>query len=149
MKFLSLLTAVCFIAGCTQNKADTEKSKQEILSADKSMSELAVKEGFFIALGKFASDEFVKFGEGNNPIIGKKAFDEIYKDKPGPKTLTWQPVKADASTSGDLGYSWGNWKFVLSDTVIYGNYFTAWKKQTDGSWKMVLDGGNQTPPPGE
>jgi hypothetical protein len=29
----------------------------------------------------------------------------------------------------------------------YGNYMSVWKKQDDGSWKFVLDGGNTTPPP--
>ena len=28
------------------------------------------------------------------------------------------------------------------------NYFTVWKKQGDGSWKVKLDGGNNTPKPG-
>jgi hypothetical protein len=29
----------------------------------------------------------------------------------------------------------------------YGVYVTVWKKQSDNSWKFVLDGGNDTPPP--
>ena len=138
------------LAGCTaKTEVNTELLKKEIATADKSMSELATREGFNIALSRFASDDFVKFNGGGHPIIGKKAFEEKIKDKPGPKTLTWEPEQTDVSISGDLGYTWGNWKFVLPDTVLYGNYFTVWKRQEDNSWKMTLDGGNETPPPGK
>ncbi len=32
-------------------------------------------------------------------------------------------------------------------TTTYGNYVTVWKRQPDGKWKYVLDGGNTTPAP--
>ena len=59
--------------------------------------------------------------------------------------MTWEPVKAEVARSGELGYSWGNWKFVKTDTTFYGNYFTVWKRQKGGKWKVALDGGNSTP----
>lgn len=149
MKAIAILTAVYISMVTLINPLDDkEKYKQEIINTDLSMSELAASEGFNTALAKYASDEFIKFGEEYRPTIGKKEFEEKYKSNPGPKTLTWKPAGCDVSVSGDLGYTWGNWKFVLPDTVLYGNYFTAWKRQSDGSWKMALDGGNQTLSPG-
>jgi ketosteroid isomerase-like protein len=59
--------------------------------------------------------------------------------------ITWQPFKAEAS--GDLGYTIGNWKYQTKDTIMYGNYCTIWKRQQDGNWKFVFDGGNNTPKP--
>ena len=66
--------------------------------------------------------------------------------------LTWTPVGADISESGDLGYTYGTFEFRSKDkngkpTVDYGNYTSIWKKQKDGSWKVVLDMGNATPAP--
>lgn len=128
---------------------DKATMKQEIIAADKAMSEMALNDGFFKALSVYADPDFVKLNDGSFPITGKKAFDEKYSGHDGPKTLSWEPVFADVAASGDLGYSWGNWKFVQPDTIYYGNYFTAWKKQADGSWKITLDGGNDTPAPFE
>ncbi len=146
--FMLLLFCLLYLSSCTQKNEDrTEQLKQEIVNADLAMSDLATKEGFFRALSQYASDEFVKLNEGSYPVIGKKEFDDMFKDKPGSKSLTWVPVKADVARSGDLGYTWGNWKMVLQDTIFYGNYFTVWKKQEDGKWKMSLDGGNSAPPP--
>jgi len=144
--FSILSTVVLF--SCSQKIRDkSEQIKQIIIKTDLSTSELAVKEGFFAALTQYAADDFVKLNDGEHPVIGKREFEELYKDKPGTKSLTWQPVKADVSESGDLGYTWGNWKMALPDTTLYGNYFTVWKKQEDGKWKMALDGGNTAPAP--
>jgi len=60
-------------------------------------------------------------------------------------------VKAEIARSGDLGYTYGNYEFITMDSLqkeskTYGNYVTIWKRQADGSWKYVLDGGVSTPP---
>jgi ketosteroid isomerase-like protein len=61
--------------------------------------------------------------------------------------LTWTPVGADISSSGDLGYTYGTYEFRSNDKdgkplVSQGKYTSIWKKQSDGSWKVVLDMGN-------
>jgi ketosteroid isomerase-like protein len=66
--------------------------------------------------------------------------------------LTWTPVGADISSSGDLGYTYGNYEFHSKDkdgkpSVDYGKYTSIWKFQKDGSWKVVLDMGNASPQP--
>jgi ketosteroid isomerase-like protein len=66
--------------------------------------------------------------------------------------LTWTPVGADISSSGDLGYTYGNYEFHSKDkegkpVVQYGKYTSIWKLQKDGSWKVVLDMGNASPEP--
>ena len=142
---------ICFFAvlifSCTAPTADTEKIKQEIISADKAMSDLAAKEGFNAALLEYADENFVKFSEGSLPVIGRSDFAKKAADKPGSKNISWEPLSAEVAQSGELGYTWGNWKFTMPDTTLYGNYFTAWKKQADGKWKILLDGGNATPAP--
>lgn len=66
--------------------------------------------------------------------------------------LTWTPVGADISSSGDLGYTYGNYEFHAKDkegkpVVEYGKYTSIWKLRKDGSWKVVLDMGNASPSP--
>ena len=67
-------------------------------------------------------------------------------------SLTWSPVGADLSASGDLGYTYGTFEFRSKDqdgkvVVDHGKYTSIWKKQKDGSWKVVLDMGNATSQP--
>lgn len=142
------ILSVTFMISCTQRDVNkTDELKEEIIKADLSMSDLANKDGFNLALLQNAGEDFVKLNEGAHPVVSRNEFEELIKDKPGTKSLSWKPVKADVAESGDLGYTWGNWKLELKDTTVYGNYFTIWKKQNDRSWKMTLDGGNSTPPP--
>jgi ketosteroid isomerase-like protein len=64
--------------------------------------------------------------------------------------LTWTPVGADISASADLGYTYGTFEFRSKDkdgkpVIDHGKYTSIWKKQQDGSWKVVLDMGNASP----
>jgi ketosteroid isomerase-like protein len=64
--------------------------------------------------------------------------------------LTWTPVGADISAAGDLGYTYGTYEFRSKakdgkPVVNHGKYTSIWKKQKDGSWKVVLDMGNASP----
>ncbi len=64
--------------------------------------------------------------------------------------LTWTPVGADISASGDLGYTYGTYEFSSKDKdgktkVEHGKYTSIWKLQKDGSWKVELDMGNASP----
>jgi ketosteroid isomerase-like protein len=68
--------------------------------------------------------------------------------------LTWTPVGADISASGDLGYTYGTFEYrsVGKDgkpVVDHGKYTSIWKKQKDGSWKVVLDMGNSSAEPAQ
>ena len=67
-------------------------------------------------------------------------------------TLTWTPSKADMASSGDMGYTYGNYVFSAKNkegklTTSYGKYTSIWKKQKDGQWKVVVDMGNSSPNP--
>ena len=111
------------------------------------MNDMAAKEGFNNAILYYADSNLVKFEDTQFPIIGKAAFAASFDKNQDIKTISWKPVNAEIAQSGDIGYTWGNWKFIAKDTAYYVNYFTAWKKQKDGSWKVTLDGGNSTPKP--
>ena len=141
---------VVFLFACNQPAVDLSiQSAKEIMQADRDMSTLASKEGFYPALLQYADTNVVKLDDGRLPVIGKQDFSQLVKTKKMFTNLSWEPMKGEASKSGDIGWTWGNWKFVQADTTLYGVYFTAWKKQTDGSWKFTLDGGNNTPAPAE
>ncbi len=143
----SFLIIALFCISCQQHKNNSEQDKQEMIKADMDMNDMAAKEGFNSAILYYADSNLVKFEDTQFPLIGKAAFAAYFDKDKDVKTISWKPVNAEIAQSGDMGYTWGNWKFTTKDTTYYGNYFTAWKKQKDGSWKVTLDGGNSTPKP--
>lgn len=146
--FISIISlfSLFLIYSCNQ-PANIEQQKQELIDTDKAMSELAVKKGFYKAIIFYSDNDIIKLSDGQFPVITKKTLMEKFGDQTGPKTLTWEPLNVEVAKSGELGYTWGNWIFTKPETTYYGNYFTIWKKQDDGRWKVALDGGNSTPPP--
>ena len=67
--------------------------------------------------------------------------------------LKWYPTDVEISSSGDLGYSIGEYERIGKDAsgnpaTVTGNYVSIWRKQRDGRWKIVLDIGTPgTPKP--
>ena len=99
---------------------------------------------------EYFADSGVQVTPGRN-VVGKAAIRELMAPSLGDtaRTLTWTPTSADVSESGDLGYTIGRWERThrLRDSTVTtrGSYVTIWRKQQDGSWKVVLDIGNPDP----
>ncbi|HEY6765846.1 MAG TPA: DUF4440 domain-containing protein [Candidatus Sulfotelmatobacter sp.] len=99
----------------------------------------------------YYADEAVEVPNGADTISGKPAIAKtmgFLDDKNN--HLTWIPVGADMSSSGDLGYTYGTFEFRSlgkngKTEISHGKYTSIWKKQNDGSWKVVLDMGNSSP----
>ena len=86
--------------------------------------------------------------EGVGEIRGRAAVLEAvgYLDQPG-VSLRWSPLRADIAASGDLGWTTGSWVFRATDpegepVETRGRYVSIWRRQQDGSWKVVMDLGN-------
>lgn len=98
----------------------------------------------------YYADDSVELPNGADAIQGKLNIAKgmgFLDDKNN--RLTWTPVGADISSSGDLGYTYGTYEFSAlgkdgKPVVEHGKYVSIWKKQKDGSWKVVLDMGNSS-----
>ena len=57
-------------------------------------------------------------------------------------SLSWKPNKVEVASAGDLAYVTGTYEAKPKDGKALadrGKYVAVWKKQSDGSWKMVAD----------
>lgn len=144
MKNLFFLILLLYTCGRTSIDRNAQAA-QEIKSADIAMSQLATEIGFYKALLTYAEDSVILPIKGELPLIGKSAAALQWAVKPIITGLTWEPVKVEASASGDMGYSFGFATNKQQDTIIYTNYCTIWRKQKNGAWKFVYDAGNTVP----
>lgn len=87
----------------------------------------------------FYAENAVELPNGAGAILGKASIAKGmgFRDDKGNR-LTWSPMSADISASGDLGYTWENHEFRAkgadgAEKVERGKYITVWKKQADGS----------------
>ena len=92
-----------------------------MMEADLAMSHLATKEDLYKALLHYAGDSVIIPRAGTLPQIGKTEVAKNWLTKPDFTTLTWKPIKAEASKTGDIGYTFGYARFVVKDTTCYTN----------------------------
>ena len=141
LKYLSSITLL-FVLAC-EPPADVE----DIIQADKQFSEMSAKEGVSKAFVAFADSQVVILRDKRPPLKGLVAVTKAYDFDDSNLQLTWAPEKAEIADSGELGYSYGSYEMVTTDstgtTTTTGNYVSIWKKQPDGAWKYVLDTGTQ------
>lgn len=130
---------------CDQQVKIVEKSASadEILKADVAFSDMSRQVGMKKAFLEYIDDEGVLLRKDHMPIVGADAIDFLSSINDSGFTMTWQPSKAEIASSGDLGFTYGIYQLKAQDTVYKGTYVSIWKKQSNGSWKFVLDSGNE------
>jgi ketosteroid isomerase-like protein len=110
----------------------------------------ATAEGGGHAFASFFAEDAVTLANGKAPVIGKAAIAQQATWNPKQYQLTWKPDGARMSSAGDMGFTWGHYDGRSIDqhgqsVVTGGRYFTVWKKQKDGAWKVELDASNNEP----
>jgi ketosteroid isomerase-like protein len=143
-----LFIALFVLPSCTTNRQteSIEKWKSEIAATEQAFAEMAQKEGIPTAFQTFAANDVVVL-RNKNLIVGKEALTQFYVKRgsdSGKESLTWKPDFVDVSSSGDLGYTYGKYTYITTDslgqTQVYSGIFhTVWKRQADGKWKFVWD----------
>jgi ketosteroid isomerase-like protein len=147
---LRLVLACSSIALVNAVLAQTDNRRQmnrlAVVEAERAFARAAATKGTREAFLEFLADDGIIFQPG--PVNGKQFWRER---APGKGLLSWQPVFADVSRAGDLGYTTGPFEFRPNGAgdkpVAWGQYFTIWKKQPDNTWKAVLDRGTGNPQP--
>ena len=102
------------------------------------------------AFASWFAPDAVTLANGKAPVVGHDAIAAAATWSPKEYQLTWTPEGARTSAAGDMGFTWGHYDGVSKDrdgnaVKTSGRYMTVWKKQPDGSWKVVLDASNEGP----
>jgi ketosteroid isomerase-like protein len=124
---------------------------QEMVKTEQAFSKMAEEKNTRDAFMTFIADDGLLFRPG--AVNGKKWMTE-HPVPPSDKKplLAWQPSFAGMSASGDMGFTTGPWEFKgdIQDEKPsgYGHFVTVWKKQSDGTFRFVVDLGISHPQSG-
>jgi len=148
LKKLSFLVLTMFLVQCSNPKnVDVAAEKERILKTDREFSDYSSKNGMKKAFLLFGDENMVMLRENSMPVVGKTAFSDLYKNfDDSQMTLVWEPLFADVSISGDLGYSYGIYTMTIKSDSLKtekGTYLSIWKKDHNLNWKFVVDTGNE------
>jgi ketosteroid isomerase-like protein len=127
----------------------TRETVAKVRGADSLFSDLADRMGVGFAFSNTIAPDGVLFGSPQL-IVGPDEAREFYAMRGAGTSLTWRPLYAWVTGSNDLGFTVGESIATgrgPSGAAVqrFGKYLTVWRRQGDGTWKFVVEGGNSTP----
>lgn len=105
---------------------------------------IGVRNGFLT----FFADNAIGFRPGVGPYKPELA-KRPQPAQPLPTLLLWTLTEGDVARAGDLGWLTG--PAVVRENrpggkdLYLGQYFSVWRRQSDGTWRVFLDAGIETP----
>ena len=148
-----LAVALVAVVLCSRPAAQVREPLPEALTqmieAERAFAARALVVGWKQAFLEYFSYSAIGFDAGRPG----NAREQVSKapDPPKDLQLIWEPRYGDSAASGELGYLTGPVKNILPSRnkgqPRHSNYFSIWKRDKDGSFKVVIDAGIQTPGP--
>lgn len=144
------LSAAVLTSMCAGQTRTGNASLMSLVESERAFAKTSISIGARPSFMMYFTDDAIVFRP--HPVKYKEAMKNVPLPKnPTEATLEWEPIWADVSQSGDLGYTTG--PSVWTDhspakrPTYYGFYFSFWKKQPTGEWKVVFDVGTEMPGP--
>lgn len=107
-------------------------SPEPVVHAERAFAAEVSARGFKQGFLAFAAEDAVLFQPG--VVNARASLGALPDGPPEDPPLAWWPEWAGIAASGDFGFTTG-------PASIPVRYFTVWRKQADGSWKWIYDGG--------
>lgn len=131
----ALIFTVLLLGACASApEAPVARNADEVIAVERAFAARGAEIGWIPAFREYTAPDG-QFGELQNAPEQLAATPDD-----GARNLFWWPAFAGIARSGDLGFTTG--PFSVDDArTPRGQYFTVWRKQPDGSWRWVWDGG--------
>jgi len=144
-KSLFILTLLLITISCQQKKVDTKQESEKLMQTSRDWS-VAANSRDIEKILSYWTDDAILFSAGEPELKGKKAIREMVEaamKNPG-FSISWEPLSAEVSESGDMGYLIEKTKIIEKDStgkekIMTFKVVNIWKKQKDGSWKNAVD----------
>lgn len=135
------LTCTAAAPAFTQDRLESDTALASMVAAERAFAQHSLHVSTQAAFLTYMADNGIIYRPG-----AMKAH-EYLRARPMPPdlALVWEPVFADMSAAGDLGYTTGPWVSTRrrrpDADPTFGEYVTLWRRQQDGRWKAELDAG--------
>jgi ketosteroid isomerase-like protein len=141
----SIVMLWLFSVSCSSAAVDLDVERQRLMDTDRAFARATAERGvegwldFHLATAQ-------NIPEAGPVAVGHEAIRESMTAFLADTTraFMWEPVFADVSDDGTMGFTYGDWSVTLRATdslELRGRYLTVWRKDA-GRWKVTADIGN-------
>jgi len=136
-----LLLGLFFLSACAHTQPAPDPASPvttaPVIDSERAFAARAGEIGWLPAFREYTAPD----GEMGQPAGYVNAAAELANSPDdGNRNLFWWPAFAGIARSGDFGFTTGPVSVDEARTPR-GHYFTVWRRQPDGSWKWIYDGG--------
>ncbi|MGH8852405.1 MAG: DUF4440 domain-containing protein [Casimicrobiaceae bacterium] len=143
---LCLAGGVALLAGACAAPRETPSAaapaREALAAAERAFARDSVERGMRAAF----LDHFAEDGINFSPGPGNTR--ERFRARPEavePFILDWHPAIAAVAHAGDLGFTTGPYTITGRPPAVretaHGVFFSVWRRQDDGRWRVIVDGG--------
>ncbi len=133
----ALILAACSSSAGRHDVRVADVTPSPVIAAERSFAARALEIGWVAAFREYAAVDGQIVGQAGL-VNAQENLAPLEDD--GGRDLFWAPAFAGIARSGDLGFTTGPVSFDAERTPAI-QYFTVWRRQPDGSWKWIYDGG--------
>ena len=146
MLLLALILAACQSGPPTTVDpitVDPAAARDTLMDLEREWSAL-YGQGDADGIAALLADESVLLAPGRPPAVGRDSVTAATRallaaEAADGVSVSWEPVDAVVSPSGDMAYDWGRATTTLADgSVVEGSYLVVWTRE-DGEWKVAAD----------
>ena len=145
MKTNIFIALLLFSLLCTTSAADTKAIEQALRDLDAQWSAAAGAKDLDKTVSYYAEDAIV-MPPNASAATTREAIRSAWKEMlttPG-AAISWKATKVEVAKSGDLAYVSGTYEETMTDASgkpvnDRGKYVEIFKKQADGTWKVIAD----------
>jgi ketosteroid isomerase-like protein len=152
---LGLAAAILlFVAACatplppTTPRQPTDADRDSLAASELAFAKRSVEQGMRAAFIEYFADDGINFApDPGNTRARYRARPEAIE----PFILDWHPAIAAVARAGDLGFTTGPYAITGRAPAVrepaQGMFFSVWRRQPDGNWRVIVDGGAPTRAP--
>ncbi len=149
---LVLAAAVAFVIGAcatpqTPRRA-TDAGRESVAASERAFARQSVEHGMRAAFLEYFADDGINFAPG--PGNTRERF-RARPDAIEPFVLDWHPAITAVARAGDLGFTTGPFTITGRAPAVrepaQGVFLSVWRRQADGNWRVIVDGGVSTNAP--
>lgn len=133
------LIATLAVAGCATPPPDLVSLGEQVRATETAFAASMAARDFAAFAGFVAED--ATFVNNGKPLRGKESvlghWQRFFRSPTAP--FSWKPEIVEVLSSGNLAYSEG--PVSLPDGKVVARYFSTWRRDPAGQWKVVLDNG--------
>jgi ketosteroid isomerase-like protein len=146
------LTISVLTLGCNETKVDLKAEEAAIAKADSTWSALSAEAKDVDKIVSYWTNDAVVLPPDQPIVKGKEALRKFVEESlniPG-FSISWKSSDIQFSPDGKLAYMYGENMMSMNDSTgnkisVPGRGYSIWRKESDGSWKCVVDIFNNPP----